>query len=100
VKWDLRESGKLTSGGLDMEPLAVLRDMIRSEEYNSIGGPPQVVKVYRHMTCSPFGVYWPDRHSGQISVLGRPLLNYERPNLGVLDPDTFEVVDASEARVG
>jgi hypothetical protein len=96
----LRSTGKLTSGGLDMEPLAVLRDMIRSKNHPSIGGPPQVVKVYRHMNCSPFGVYWPDRCSGQISVLGRPLLDYEQPNCGVFDPDTFEVIEPTEARTG
>jgi hypothetical protein len=41
------------------------------------------------MNTQPFGIYWPDRASGQISVLGRPLLAYELPNTGVLDPDTI-----------
>ena len=94
----LRDAGKLKDGGLDMEPLAVLRDMIRSDSFSSIGGPPQVVKVYRYMNCSPFGVYWPNRGAGQISVLGRPLLQYEQPNCGVLDPDTFEVIEGAKAR--
>lgn len=96
----LRQSGKLTAGGLDMEPLAVLRDIIRDKVHAAIGGPPQVVKIYRHMNCTPFGVYWPDRVSKQISVLGRPLLAYEEPNCGVLDPDTFDVISAERARAG
>jgi hypothetical protein len=94
----LRRAGKLTVGGLDMEPLAVLRDMIRDGANPAIGGPPQLVKIYRHMNCTPFGVYWPDRRSKQVTVLGRPLLDYEKPNCGVLDPDSFEIVAAEDAR--
>ena len=32
----LRSSGRLTSGGLDMEPFEVLRDIIRSEKFPSV----------------------------------------------------------------
>ena len=72
---------------LDMEPFEVLRDMTREEAYPSIGGPPQVVKVYRHMNSLPFGVYWPTRESGVKTLLGRPLLDYEIPGAPVIDPD-------------
>jgi len=87
----LRGAGRLTKGGLDMEPLAVLRDMIRSGSYHSLGGPPQVVKIYRHMNVTPLGVYWPTRASGKVSLLGRPLLHYETTQVGAIDPDTFEI---------
>jgi hypothetical protein len=83
----LKENGKLTSGGLNMEPFYVLRDMIRSSIYPSIGGAPQLVKVYEHMNAVPAGVYWPNRNSGAITVLGRPLMDYERVRWRVIDPD-------------
>jgi hypothetical protein len=72
----------------DMEPFEVLRDMLRSKEYSSIGGPPQLVKIYEHMNATPFGVYWPTKVSGEATMLGRPLLSYEKPSWGVLDPDS------------
>jgi hypothetical protein len=71
----------------DMEPFEVLRDMLRSNRYSSIGGAPQLVKIYEHMNATPFGVYWPSKDSGEATMLGRPLLNYERPSWGILDPD-------------
>jgi hypothetical protein len=71
----------------DMEPFEVLRDMLRSNEYSSIGGAPQMVKIYEHMNATPFGVYWPSKDSGEATMLGRPLLSYEKPNWAVLDPD-------------
>ncbi|WP_152970874.1 hypothetical protein [Rhizobium ecuadorense] len=83
----LRDRLKLAEGSFDMEPLEVLRDLIRSGEHPSIGGPIQVVKIYEHANAVPVGVYWPDKKSGTISVLGRPLMNYEKTQWGVLDPD-------------
>jgi hypothetical protein len=84
----LRARRKLTGGGLDMEPFEVLRDLIRDKRFARIGGPPQIVKIYRHLNCMPYAVYWPTRADGGISVLGRPLLSYETTEYLVLDPDT------------
>lgn len=83
----LRSTGRLTSGGLNMEPFDVLRDILRLEIFKSVGGAPQIVKIYEHMNVVPLGVYWPDRDSGQVAVLGRPLMEYEKVNWRVLDPD-------------
>jgi hypothetical protein len=79
--------GRLDGGGLDMEPFEVLRDIIRSEAVPSVGGPPQVVKLYEHMNAIPFGVYWPNRDSCQVTILGRPLMSYEATSWRVIDPD-------------
>ena len=87
----LKERRKLTAGGLDMEPFEVLRDMLREGKYDSIGGPPQIVKVYRYLNSMPYAVYWPNRESDQITVLGRPLLDYETLDYPILDPDTLEI---------
>ena len=83
----LRARGKLRSGSLDMEPFEVLRDIIREGKFGSVGGPIQLVKIYEHANAVPVGVYWPDRASGSISVLGRPLMEYETTRWGGIDPD-------------
>jgi hypothetical protein len=83
----LRSRGKLDGGGLNMEPIEVLRDIIRSEALPSVGGPPQMVKLYEHMNAIPFGIYWPNLASGRVTVLGRDLMSYEATSWGVIDPD-------------
>lgn len=83
----LRDRGKLRSGALDMEPFEVLRDVIRSGKFPTVGGPVQLVKIYEHANVAPVGVYWPDKASRTVSVLGRPLLDYEKIPWGILDPD-------------
>jgi len=83
----LRARGKISVGSFDMEPLEVLRDLLREEKYPSIGGSIQLVKIYEHSNAVPVGVYWPDHKTGQICVLGRPLMHYERTPRGVIDPD-------------
>jgi hypothetical protein len=83
----LREGNRLSSGGLNMEPFGVLRDILRYKKFLSVGGAPQLVKIYEHMNAYAFGVYWPDRATGTVNLLGRPLMPYEKPPSGVIDPD-------------
>lgn len=91
----LRSKGKISRGGFDMEPFEVLRDMLRqNNEFNCIGGPPQVMKIYPHMNCRPYAVRWPDIGSGTISFMGRMLMEYESHDFMTLDPDTLETTDA------
>jgi hypothetical protein len=93
---DAEEKGQaLTS--LNMELFAVVRDMLRNPqlrdpEYpHTIGGAPQVVKVFQYMKTAPVAVYWPDKESGRIHLQGRPCLGYEQIDRTILDPDTFSV---------
>jgi hypothetical protein len=67
--------------------------MIRDDRFTSIGGPPQLMKIHRHMNVLPFSIFWPDRASARLSYLGRPLVDYERTQFLAMDPDTFEVVE-------
>jgi hypothetical protein len=39
---------------LDWEPLEVLVDMIKDEEVRTVGGVPQVIRVYQYGECEPF----------------------------------------------
>jgi hypothetical protein len=80
----LDQHGRLRHGGLDMEPLEVLRDMIINESHKAIGGPPQVAKVYEHMDSQEFALYWPPRGDG-LTVMGRPAMPYEAFDVPVLD---------------
>lgn len=87
----LREKGKINQGGFDLEPLEVLRDMIRSYGKDSrIGGAPQVLKIHKHLNITRYGVFWPNRESNQVSVMGRPLLDYERTDCKIIDLDTLK----------
>lgn len=89
----LRLRRKIDTGGFDMEPLEVIRDMIRAEQFETIGGPVQVVKIYRHLNATPLCVYWPNAESGAVSLLGRTLLKYEQPSTGILDPDSLAILE-------
>lgn len=92
----LRSKGKLEGGGFDMEPLEVLRDMLRDGTYDKIGGAPQVMKVYTYSNCMPYAVFWPSNDPNQISLLGRPLLPYETSEYMVLDLDTLKTTKHSK----
>ena len=88
----LRSKRKLESRGFDMEPLEVLRDMLRDRSFDAIGGAPQVMKVYKYASCRPYAVFWPDMESNKVNLLGRPLLDYEQSHYMVLDTDTMKAV--------
>ena len=87
----LRGKAKLASGGFDMEPFEILRDMLREPRFDRIGGPPQIIKIYPHLNCRHYAVFWPDRRSGKTSLGGRALLDYETHEFMTLDPDTLQV---------
>jgi hypothetical protein len=76
---------------IDMEPLAVLRDMCHDENESTIGGPPQVLKVYSHMNVMPLNVYWNVKNAHrQLTFLGRPLLDYETNRYLALDTESMQ----------
>lgn len=82
----LSERGLLGTGSLNMEPFEVLRDIIRDGVHPTVGGPPQVVKVYKFARTQVFGVSWPDS-GGQTAAYGRQGLAYERFSAPTIDPD-------------
>jgi hypothetical protein len=84
------EKGKSIGDPFDMEPFEVLRDIIRNDDDWAIGGTPQLVKIYRHLNFMSYGIYWPNRASNQVTIMGRPILSYESYRNPILDPDTFE----------
>ncbi len=86
----LTERGLKDGVGLDMEPLEVLRDLLKERVSTHIGGPPQVIKVYQHLNTQVFGISWPDSQ-GRPAVLGRVLPQGEVMHVPVLDPATLKI---------
>jgi hypothetical protein len=79
----------LETAQLDYEPFEVVRDMLRDpKRADTIGGAPQLLKVYQHMNVAPLVVYWPNR-KGSPHLAGRPLLGYERIDRWCFDPDAL-----------
>lgn len=75
---------------LDMQPFEVVRDMLRDPSHaETIGGAPQLVKVYQYMQAAPLAVYWPSKSSGSANLQGRPCLGYERIDRWIFDPDAL-----------
>jgi hypothetical protein len=80
----------LTHQKLDWEPFVVVRDMLRDPQRSeTIGGAPQLVKVYQYMDSTVQGVYWPCKNGGRVHLQGRPCLEYERTERFVMDPDAL-----------
>lgn len=76
---------------LDMQPFNVVRDMLRNPgSMDTIGGAPQLVKVYQYMQSAPLAVYWPDRACGRVYIHGRPCLGYEHIDRWIIDPDSLQ----------
>jgi len=77
--------GTLVRGGLDMEPAEILIEFIHRDDQRSIGGTPQIVKIFRHANTDAYAVDWPSKH-GRPFFFGRPLLNYERIDVPIIYP--------------
>lgn len=74
----------------DLEPFEVVRDMLRvAKSSDTIGGAPQLFKVYQHMNARHQCVFWPQKTGGSVYYCGRPLLSYENTDLWVIDPDSL-----------
>lgn len=103
VMRSLRESkGPMSKDiGIGWTPLKAVIDAIHDESIPDVGGPPQIVKIYRHSNSLPMNVLWPRnywnggvRHKEfGITHLGRTLLGYERTNYLTLDPTTWDFLE-------
>ena len=80
----------------EWEPFEVIRDMLSKVNANpyefqnsSIGGAPQVLKIYEHLSSQKFGVLWMNRMDNEPSIYlsGRKLINYGLRDMWVLNPD-------------
>lgn len=84
--------------GINMEPLEVVRDVIRDDSVMSVGGPLQVAKCYQHLNNRFFLVSWTDdKHQTRRTLAGRFLLDTERDlELSEIDPDRPDVYTTTD----
>lgn len=79
---------------LDMEPFQALCNLLtNAQKTDTIGGAPQIIKVYQFMNARPLGVYWPCKEDGDFAnrtLLGRELFDYEDTDFWFLDPATLQ----------
>ena len=80
--------------GFDMEPFEVLRNMLlEADSGSTIGGAPQIIKVYQYMNSRPLGVYWPQKDNYDVfknrTLLGRKVPDFEDTEYWFMDPYTF-----------
>lgn len=83
----------------DWEPFEVIRDMLRTVDQNkmlhkvgTIGGAPQILKIYEHLTAKYLAVTWnisQQENGAGVYVCGRKILEYETSSVWILDPDTL-----------
>lgn len=55
-----------------------------AKQTDSIGGPPQLIRITQHMNTRPLCVRW----QGRDTLLGRPLFEYENTDYWIVDPLT------------
>lgn len=73
---------------IEMEPFDIVVKMLRDKDRSpSIGGAPQLAKVYQFVKNVSFPLYWPDKAAGTVFLQGRPCLGYERLDTKIVDPD-------------
>lgn len=88
----LKQKGKYINGTFDMEPLEILVKMILEKDENAdIGGAPQLVKVYKNLNRLPFGVKWKINGEIHVTLLGRPLKDYEKTKYPIIDPISMKI---------
>jgi hypothetical protein len=71
--------------------------MIHNDQYETIAGPPQIVKVYPYARILPINVLWPIIKPAYVAHFGRPLLGYEGSRYACLDLATKELLAPYEA---
>jgi hypothetical protein len=73
---------------IGMEPFDILIDMLRDPEHSpTIGGAPQLIKVYQYMKAVSFPIYWPNKGTGRFFLQGRPCVGYDHLDTKIVDPD-------------
>jgi hypothetical protein len=80
---------------LEMEPLAVVRDLLKQpaerKPINSqtIGGPPQLIRVSQSAQATSLAVFWKVDGKRQLHLQGRPCLSYEILDTYSIDPENM-----------
>lgn len=90
---EIRSTGRILKGALDMEPLKVLVQIIRDPKLDTISGPLQIAKIYPPGHLEFFGAYYPSAEKGKKTFLGRDVSQTNNPSVRFLDPDTGVIME-------
>jgi hypothetical protein len=94
-----RTPSRFDSAALDFEPFEVVCEMLKDPaRAHSIGGAPQLVKVYEHLNTQSFAVKWGAPGEEGAFLQGRPLLSYENVNVWIMDPQTLRSARPSQPK--
>jgi len=75
------------AGQVYLEPLQSLSHMIvEAKDTDTIGGPPQLIRITQHMNTRPLCVRW----KNEDTLLGRRLFDYENTDYWIVDPLTLK----------
>ena len=75
--------GQADGAPLYLEPLTAISELISSAGPNdTIGGPPQVIRISQHMNTRPLCVRW----NRKDTLFGRQLFDYENIDYWTVDP--------------
>jgi hypothetical protein len=87
---------------VDMEPLEVISAMLRSpnleRDTNCIGGPLQLLKVYKSLNRVPFGVTWPIEGTKQTTLFGMPVYSLSGFPYPIIDPVSLKISNSNSYR--
>jgi hypothetical protein len=81
---------------LEYEPLQTLTSMLRDPKFTDrklqgrglIGGAPQVLKIYPFARSVHYAVEWPTAGTGDVTLRGRRLAQFEKSSALAINPDT------------
>jgi len=81
-------------GALDFEPLEAMAAILKvNNKDSSIGGAPQLVKVYQYLKTLPVPLIWEyEKGKPVVTILGRPLMGYENFDNWALNPITLKKI--------
>jgi hypothetical protein len=82
-----RELSCTEGGHVYLEPLQSLCSLLgNAKDSDTIGGPPQLIRITQHMNTRPLCVRWKD----EDTLLGRRLFDYENTDYWIVDPMTLK----------
>ena len=85
----LEADGVQIGGAINMQPLYVLMDFINNPKFTTIGGAPQLLKVYPYMKILPWGFRYGKDTS--IYFYGRKILDYETFPYPIFNLETHDI---------
>lgn len=88
-----------TGNRINMEPFQVLCEMLgapdREQVHHLIGGPPQMLKVYKSLNRVPFAVKWKMKSVEETTLFGMPVRMQKGFPYPVIDPTTLRVSNSN-----